>query len=734
MSKIIIVSNRLPVGINIEKNNISIKQNIGGLVTGMQSVYSSGNNIWIGWSGIDIEDISEEMRSKTNNYLRKEKYIPIHIDRKDIDQYYAGFSNRTIWPLFHYFTQFTEFEKKYWESYKRVNRLFADEVIKNIEKDDIVWIHDYHLLLLPGMIRKVFPEISIGFFLHIPFPSYEIFRILPWREELIKGMLGADLLGFHAFDYQRHFISCVRRLLGYEIVLNQITLENRIVQIDSFPMGIDYEKYHSAAQDINKDNGQRSGLQKEIDTFFRISPDRKIILSIDRLDYSKGIPNRIHAFEYFLDKYPEYREKVTLLLIVTPSRSDVPEYRLMKKEIDELVGNINGKYSTINWTPVWYFHRLFSFRSMVELYSASDIALISPLRDGMNLVAKEYIACKTDRKGVLILSEMAGSAKEMNEAIIVNPNNPEEIADSIQKAITMPEDDIIESNIIMQDRIKRYNVIKWANDFINTVNKTKELNLNHTAKKISPDIKEEIIKKYNNSIKRILFLDYDGTLVGFHGRPQKASPDPGLYDLLDRLASDEKNEIVLITGRDKETFDDWFGNKNYTLIVEHGVMIKEPGRQWTSEYQLNTDWKEIIRPAIEFYVDRTPGSFIEEKRYSLVWHFRKADPDLGNMKALELKDELTSLIANYQLDILEGNKVVEVKNSGINKGIAALSRIENRNYDLILGIGDDYTDEYLFEELPENAVSIRVGNTNTAAAYTFESLNDVRELLKLFAA
>ena len=730
MERIIIVSNRLPVGIKIKNNSVHLQTSIGGLATGMKTIYKSFDSLWIGWPGIENKNIYESIRKEIKDKLKNEKCIPVYLDKKDIDLYYYGFSNRTIWPLFHYFTQYTEYNKTFWESYKKVNQNFADVISDNIKEGDAIWIHDYHLLLLPKLIREKYPEISIGFFLHIPFPSSEVFRILPWRNEIIEGMLGADLIGFHTYDYESHFLSCVRRLIGHEIVFNQINLYKRITKVDTFPMGIDYDKFHNASLEINqKTEEEKSDFQKEIDKIFQRSPDRKLILSIDRLDYSKGIPNRLYAFEYFLNKYPEFKEKVTMIMLANPTRSNIEEYQLMKSEIDELVGKINGKYATINWTPIWYFYRSFPFERLIELYIASEIALITPIRDGMNLVAKEFIASKTDLKGVLILSEMAGAAKEMSEALIVNPHNTEEIADAIKEALLMPENEQIERNTVLQNRLKRYNIEKWAKDYLNSLEGVGKLREKYYAKKITDAIEEKIINDYKKAASRILFLDYDGTLVGFHRIPESAVPDEELYGILDKLSADSKNKVVLISGRDKVTFASWFGDKNYTLIVEHGMWTKEPECDWVQTEQVNDEWKKIIHPTLEFYVDRTPGTFIEEKNYSLVWHHRKADPELGNLRAIELKDELTSLIANYNLEILEGNKVIEIKNSGINKGRAAVNKIADSEYDFILGIGDDYTDENLFEELPERAFTIKVGLVNTQAKYSVESFTEVSKLL-----
>ncbi len=732
MKRVIIVSNRLPVNISIENDKINVEPSVGGLATGMKSVSESYDSLWIGWPGVNNEDLTGEQKNEITRLLKLHKCAPVFLNTEDYENYYEGFSNKTIWPLYHYFTQFAQYKKRFWQAYQKVNEQFAEEILHHLEDRDAVWIHDYHLQLLPKMIKEMSPDIPIGYFLHIPFPSYEILRTLPWRNEIIEGLLGADLIGFHTFDYERHFLSSVRRLLGYDINFNVINLNNRFVIVDSFPMGIDYDKFNEVArQQKQKSVKDKSPLQQDIEKHFLMSPGSKLVLSIDRLDYSKGIANRLHAFEYFLERYPEFNGKVSLLMICVPSRSNVEHYQNMKSEVDELVGRINGKFSSMGWTPIWYFYRSFPFENLIDLYSSCDIALLTPIRDGMNLVAKEYIASRTDKKGVLILSEMAGSAKEMSEALIINPNNYEEIASALKEAIQMSELEQIERNNIMQDRLKRYDIHKWAKDFINSLQEIEPKKEIFRTKKITKSLEKDICNSYKKASKRIIFLDYDGTLVGFKSKPELAKPDDTLFNILDTLANNPKNELALISGRDKETFTKWFGQKPYTLITEHGVWIRLENADWELIEPMNDSWKKIIRPGIQLYEDRTPGSFIEEKNYSLVWHYRKTDPELGARRAIELKDELTSLVANHDLEILEGNKVIEIKNSGVNKGRSALKRMGNRKYDFIMGVGDDWTDEYMFEQLPENAYTIKVGLAKTKARYSLENFDEVRRLLQM---
>lgn len=733
MAKTIIISNRLPVQLQIDNGTIKAIPSVGGLATGMKSVHSEGQSLWIGWSGLTEEEIPENLESDIDKALAKHGSSKVKLTKEEVDGFYYGFSNRTIWPLFHYFLEYSEFELPSWNTYREVNQKFADAIIKEAEEEDIIWVHDYQLMLVPQMVREKRPDISIGFFLHIPFPSFEIFRTLPWREEVLMGLLGSDLIGFHTYDYERHFLSSIRRILGLEVSFNDIYLEDRIVKVDSFPMGIDYAKFHNAAKqhgDLPKK--AQSDLQRRLNAHKESTPDAKFLLSIDRLDYSKGIAKRLNAYEYFLNKYPQYKEKVRLIILAVPSRSNVPQYQLLKREIDELVGRINGELATVSWTPIWYFYRSLPFDNLIDLYTSCDIAWLTPIRDGMNLVAKEYIATRTDKTGVLILSEMAGSANEMNESLLINPNNFEQIADTIHKAIQMPEKEQKARNSVLQKRLERYNVEKWANDFMRSLTEQRDKDPTYVAQRLSVDLTNTLIKEYRDAKHRLLFLDYDGTLAGFHNDPQKASPDQDLYKLLDQLNALPNTDVYLISGRDKETFSKWFLKKKYNMIVEHGVWLSEGGNEFTMLENVKKDWMEKILPVLESFVDRTPGSFIEEKNYSLAWHYRNTDPDFGQKRASELNTVLRSLIANDDLSVLNGNKVMEIKSSNVNKGRAAMRIFTRSDYDFVFAIGDDWTDEFMFQELPDTAVTVKVGRQKTQAKYYLDSIKNVRDILSRF--
>jgi len=730
MPKTIIVSNRLPIDLRFDNDTLHAKASIGGLATGMKSVHSEGDGIWIGWSGLTQEEIGADRQGIVKTALAKEKCIGVPLTTHDLDNYYYGFSNKALWPLFHYFQAYTEFEREHWESYQAVNQKFADVVMQNAGQGDTIWIHDYQLLLLPQLIRQKRPDLTIGLFLHIPYPSFELFRTCPWRDELLQGMLGADLIGFHTYDYVRHFLSSAARIAGLEIRFNEITFGERIVKADFFPMGIDYNRYHGAALEHNsRPEEAKSDLMRNIEQHNLSYADGRLVLSIDRMDYTKGIPNRIKSFEYFLNKYPQYKEKVRLVMLAVPSRENVPQYQKLKRETDELVGRINGRLSTVNWTPIWYFYRSMPFDDLIDLYVASDVALITPIRDGMNLVAKEYVATRVNGNGVLVLSEMAGAAKELHEALLVNPNNFDQVADSIKYALEMSPEEQKTRIEALQQRTSRYNVERWAAAFLKSLEATKEITPVPVSKKLDTGHMESISRAYSSPVKKLLLLDYDGTLVGFKNHPKDASPDEQLYTLLDTLAAQDDTEVAIISGRDRATLEAWFGHKDYTLITDHGVWLRKKGQGWESLERLKTDWKENIRPILENFSDSTPGTFTEEKDYSLAWHYRKADSDLANLRTMELKHVLTGLLANNALSVLEGNKVLEVKSSSINKGRAASRLTEGAGYGFILSIGDDWTDEYMFEELPDSAYTIKVGTQKTAARYFITDTGEVRRIL-----
>lgn len=718
-SKTIIVSNRLPVRIVKEDGKLAFTPSEGGLATGLGSIYKQGDNIWLGWPGAVLNSKAEETQTKKE--LKEQNMAPVFLTDEDIELYYEGFSNETLWPCFHYFNQFSEFNQEYWESYKAVNQKFADQILKNANANDTIWIHDYQLLLLPALVRAERPDISIGFFLHIPFPSYESFRLLPWRRELLLGMLGADFLGFHTYDDTRHFLSSVSRLAGIGNEHGHINYNNRQIMADALPMGIDYDKYAEVA-------AAPETLEREVRYRTSIGSE-KLILCIDRLDYSKGIPQRLKAFEKLLEKYPEYLEKVSILMVVVPSRDQVGKYKELKEEIDLLVGRINGQYSRLSWTPIHYFYRSFPLHALSAFYRMAHVCLVSPMRDGMNLVCKEFIASKLDKKGVLVLSEMAGASKELSDALLVNPNNRHQMVEAIREALEMEEEEQVQRMTVMQNTIKRYNIYHWVDLFMNRLEIVKKAQRSLTTKLLDDKSTKVVVSAYIKSKQPLIFLDYDGTLKGFYGDPQAAKPDEELYALIKNLG--KKAHVVIISGRDKTTLGEWFKNSKVDLIGEHGVWLKGHKEDWHTITNLTDTWKEAIGEVLDGYVARTPGSFIEEKDYSLVWHYRKVETGLGELRTRELTSHLKYLASNQNLQVLEGDMVVEIKSTEINKGRAARNWMKRyEGSDFIMAAGDDWTDEDTFKAMPEDAYTIKVGSSNSAAKFSVNSYEDVRILLK----
>ena len=722
MPKTIIVSNRLPVKVTKENGHLQFKASEGGLATGLGSIYKTGNNLWIGWPGLMINQGIE--RINVTEKLKEENMHPIFLTKDEIKNYYEGFSNETLWPIFHYFSQYSVYNETFWEYYVKVNQKFCDEIVSFVQNGDTLWIHDYQLLLLPEMIRHKFPELSIGFFLHIPFPSYEMFRLIPWRRELLNGMLGSDLVGFHTYDDMRHFLSSVSRLAGFGYSKGQVNKPDRKVIVDAFPMGIDYNKYAQAAsapETIEREIRYRTSLG-----------DQQLILSIDRLDYSKGIPQRLKAFERFLYKYPEFKEKVSLVMLVVPSRDKVTKYQELKEEVDLLVGRINGQFGRINWTPIHYFYRSLPLEALSGFYRMAHVALVTPMRDGMNLVCKEFVASKLNKKGVLILSEMCGASKELSEAILINPNDINAIVQALYAALTMPEEEQIAHIDVMQKSLQRYNIHHWVNMFMERLEEIKDTQEGLATKYLDRKTIEGTIDKVKEVDKTLFFLDYDGTLIEFSDTPEKAVPDKELIQLLETLSSNPKYQVVIISGRDRNTLQKWLGHLDLDFIGEHGVWLKERGQDWRTLTKLSSHWKNEIRSVLELYVDRTPGSFIEEKDYSLVWHHRKVETGLGELRTRELSSHLKYLSSNMNLQVMEGDMVVEIKSAQVNKGRAAQQWIADFPSDYIIAIGDDWTDEDTFRMMPEGALTVKVGSTSSAAKYNLNSPQEVRLFLKKF--
>lgn len=719
MGRTIIVSNRLPVKVQRKDNEITFRQSEGGLATGLGSIYRKNNDLWVGWPGAYFS--SEKETAAVKKELSAASMVPVFLTKQEIRDYYEGFSNEILWPAFHYFPQYVVYDPVYWNAYVKVNRKFCTELSEVLRKDDTVWIHDYQLLLLPSMLREKFPTLTIGFFLHVPFPSYEILRLLPRCKDILKGMLGADLLGFHTFDYARHFLSSLNRELGMNNVGGQVRYDGRTIVADAFPMGIDYDHYEQLARS-SKAVAHEKKLRRSIG-------NRRLLLSIDRLDYTKGIIERLAAFEKFLTKYPQYHERVSLVQVLVPSRDKVEMYRRLKEEINRMVSEINSRFGSLTWTPAYHFYRSFPPEQLAAFHRLADVAMITPLRDGMNLVSKEYVASRYERTGTIVLSKLAGAAIELSEAIQINPNDLEELSEAIHAALTMPVSEQVQRMEAMQAIIRKFNIHHWVKMFMERLTDVKEKQKLLLTKVIDNFTLSKIKEQYISAPKRLLLLDYDGTLVPFKNDPQQARPDRDLVRILGKITKDPANKVVIVSGRDKETLEQWMGHVGADLVAEHGVWTKNGNEEWRQAASLDSSWKEQIRSILEQFSNRTPGAFIEEKAFSLAWHYRKVEHVLGEHRSRELINHLRYITSSLNVQVLEGDMVVEIKNMEVNKG-RAVSQWFEESCDFILAIGDDLTDEDMFRALPPYAISIKVRSPLSIAKYTMPSQSDVRWLLK----
>ncbi len=717
--EIIIVSNRLPVNISKKAGKLVFKPSDGGLASGLSALTKS-NSLWIGWPGIANEELTAKERKQIVQELKKFNCLPVFLSEAQVNNYYYGYANVTLWPLFHYFTQHTEYRAKYLRTYREVNQLFATAVLSRQRKDTVVWVHDYQLMLLPGLIRAKTPNSTIGFFLHIPFPSFEIFRLLPSRAEILRGLLGADLIGFHTYDYTRHFLSSVLRILGLKNNLGLINYQNRIVRTDAFPIGIDYTKFATYAK--------RAKVQKEVQALKKGLKNARLILSLDRVDYSKGILERLKAYDLFLSKNPGYYGEVVMVIIAIPSRMKVAAYKSLRKEIEITVSRINGKYSEMGWSPISYYYRSIPFEQLIALYSQAEIALITPLRDGMNLVAKEYVATKQSGDGVLILSEMTGAASELPEAIIVNPNHRESVATAIKTALKMPKIERKTRMKHMQSRIARYDTKKWGKDFIDQLQNTKKVQQERNGQYLTGVEQQKVMRAFKKSKQSLVLLDYDGTLIDFASEPSEAKPPKELLTIIEKIST-SATKIVIISGRPKQYLQKIFGKLPVDIVAEHGAWQKVEGK-WQKQAQSFTAWKKKLLPLLDYYVDRTGGSFVEEKEYALVWHYRKVPPALAEVRKIELRHDIQQLIKDSEVGLHDGHKILEVKLKNIHKGVFTEKLVAQQPWDFVLAMGDDATDEDIFKVLPKKAFSVKVGFDQSAARFSISTPEEVINFLR----
>lgn len=712
--RVIVVSNRLPYTLRRAGESWKTEKSAGGLATAMGPILRRTEGLWVGWPG-DSSGADDAKRGDVlARWAARERYVAVDLPPDTARGFYEGFSNQTLWPLFHSFPFLLRFDPADWQAYVEANRLFCEAVVEHLRPGDVVWVHDYQLMLLPAMLRERAPDARVGFFLHIPFPPSTAFRILPRREELLRGLLGADFLAFHTPRYVQHFRDSVLRLLGVGSRMDRVEAGGRTVRLEALPIGIAPEEFAGLVEADEKTRG----LLGEMRERFKCC---KVLLAVDRLDYTKGIPERLRAYRQLLNDSPELRGKVVLLQVAVPSREGVPMYKELRREVDELVGKINGEFSTPGWTSVVYLRRNLPRQELAALYALADVAWVAPLRDGFNLVAKEYVACQREGSGVLVLSEFAGAAAEMGEALMVNPYDEGRTAETIRRALEMPAEERRERMRALHKRVTHNNVFAWGERFISYLKQASSSRAARAEALPAELPADEAARAFRSAKTRLLLLDYDGTLVPYAKRPQDAAPPADLISLLGELARHPATTAAIVSGRSSADLEAWFGGvEGLWLAAEHGAVVRPPGRSvWENPYSgYSPGWKEEVSAFLGRYVDRTPGSFVEEKEFSLVWHYRMSDPEFGEWLANELVFDLEQILADKHLRVTKGQKTVEVKLAWANKG-EVLNRLTRAAPapDFLLAAGDDATDEDLFARMPPTAWTIRVGPDHSRARF-----------------
>ncbi len=722
--RLVVASNRLPINLKITDKGIHTQVSSGGLVSALGGLQGDREFSWVGWPG---SVIPAKKQAEVKENLAEQNLWPVFLSRPQEEHYYQRICNQTLWPMFHYFTDLAANSPESWDHYLEVNRLFAAAILEVCEPGCQVWVQDFHLMLVPEMLRQAQPDLEIGFFLHIPWPSSEIYRLLPLREALLHGLLGADYIAFHTNDYASHFRTSCLRVLGLESEPDGITLGNRHIGIGRHPIGIDTHHFQEVAT--------RPRTRKLVDDLAQRYANRKLILGVERLDYTKGIPLKLQAFQRFLEQNPQRAKEVTLLQIIVPSRMHTPEYQELKRQIEEHIGRINGQHGGPGYTPIEYMYRSVSQEQLVALYEYADIGLVTPVRDGMNLIAQEFALCQEEGSGMLVLSEFAGAAQCLGESILVNPWDVEGTADAIVAALEMSGEERNQRMKSMVQRVQSMDCKFWAQDFLRKLSEAAQANksmLGHKA--MNGDEATQLCQAFAAAPQRIIILDYDGTLRELASRPELAQPTPEILSHLQNLAALPATEVHLVSGRPADVLQEWFGELPIHMAGEHGAISKAKGESWQAPQSSRLDWMPRVEQMLTEVTREVPGSMLERKQFSIAWHYRRADLDYGLWRARELHSTLETELGHHGVEVIAGHRVIEVRAAGINKGSYVQQVVQDLDSDsFILCVGDDRTDKDMYRALPAHGVSIQVGKVIEEAKYTIPSPAKVRELLQLLS-
>ncbi|GAB4417243.1 MAG: hypothetical protein OHK0032_13280 [Thermodesulfovibrionales bacterium] len=720
---LIIVSNREPYIHKKSGLSIKVEKPAGGLTSAMDDVLKVTGGTWVAWgSGSGDRDVVDSKNlvpvpPEKPSYMLKRVWLSPSL----AENFYHGYSNQVLWPLCHITLDRVYFRKKFWEDYKEANRAFSDAVVEEADNNSIVWVHDYHLCLVPGMMRNERPELTIAHFWHIPWPDWSVFRVCPHAKEILEGLLGNDLIGFQIPLFVKNFMDCVSECLDADIDYQRpaVTYKGHTTVLKAFPISIDYDKFNDMASSdrtvkFMKSLKEKYGLEQGY-----------IGIGVDRLEYTKALIKRLQAIDLFFDRYERFRRKFTFIQIAVPTRMKEP-YISYKKTVEELVAKINKKYSTGLWKPIIYIDTKIEHEDLAAYYRMADVAIISSVYDGMNLVAKEYVASQVDEKGVLILSEFAGAAEEMQGAIIVNPYDIEGFSDAIKDALIMPQKERSNRMALLRKQIKDNDIYKWISDILHEI--IKICSFKHTMCCYLFDHIDEIRKEFMDK-KPFLFLDYDGTLTPIAESPDKATMSDDMRSLIAALK--EYIPVAIISGRSLHDIKNKVGIKDIIYAGNHGAEIWDGNKKIRGqESETNTGILKELLKRLQEGLSHINGIMIEDKGLTASIHFR-----MVKVKVLsEFFDIFSRITKPYEnsFKITTGKKVFEIRPVNIwNKGDAVSWIIENLGKDRFpVYIGDDTTDEDAYNILKNKGLSISIGSS-VNADYYIQNQEEVRDLLMI---
>jgi trehalose 6-phosphate synthase/phosphatase len=725
MARCLLVSNRLPVSFDDKKNEFT--QSAGGLVSAIRGLDPQKIGTNFEWMGIMTDDVDKEKIKQLKKTIFGDiKCHPVIVPKAAYNAYYNKYCNNVIWPLFHYERSMVHYSPTGWRSYQEVNRLVAEAIILEANDDDTIWVHDFQLMLVPEFVKQKRPELKLGFFLHIPFPSSEIFRELPQRKEILHSLLKCDLVGFHDLSYLTHFKTCVTRILGES---PDNTSERKW---GIYPISIDTAHFEVLLKEAK--------TQDYVGQYIEHKKDKKWILGVDRLDYIKGLVLKLKSYREFLKRYPENIGRTQMVQVVIPSRTDVPEYQHLKERIEQIVSSINGEFGTPTYMPVNYLYHSVNENELSALYQVSDALHVGSRRDGMNLVSLEYVASQTPgSEGAVILSEFAGAHSTLSYAISINPWDIENTARAIHEALAMPEELRQERMQSMQRFLRQYTSSDWAQVYLRDLHREVE-----SVKKTLP-VSSEVFFSWIKNLKDkkvLFFCDLDGTLLPIANHPSQVRLGDNTSRLLQKIAQNNKFEFVIVSGRDKDFLHQQFVERdfNFSIAACHGAYAySKRSHEWSNLVSADGHkWKENVLEILKLYTIRTPGSFIEDKGHALTWHYRSSPKGFAEFLANKLYIELEESLTSLPVQVIRGKKVIEVKSMHANKGVFVQNWLReiplDEKPDVIVALGDDTTDEDMFRTLQDqseiSAYCIKVGDEKTEARYYINDQAKVDPLLE----